>query len=233
VTASLVTDHLRDRGRLPGAGARSLRIVDTAVGSFGFELELPPALDDETQGQRVPSEIADPHVEAIVSTSQLLDEAATGDEDTLSDLIAEIHPRAAAKVRAFARVLAENDALFAVAFGDKQVRFDNDAQARRVVESLTDSDISEEEEAHTGTLLGVLPESRRFEARLADGSVVQGKVDRSLSNITAFKQTWENHVATLVFRVVRVRSRSRTILTAATPLTDGGSREDVEPTETA
>ena len=223
VTASLVADDLRDHGRLPGAGTRSLRIVGTAVGSFGFELELPPAAGDEIQKPLFPSEKADPHVEAIATTIQLLDEAATDDEEAISDLIAEIHPRAAAKVRAFASVLAENDALFAVAFGDKQVCFDSDMQVKRVMKSLAESDISEDSQTHIGTLLGVLPESRRFEARLADGQVVHGKVDRSISDIAALKQRWENQEARLALRVVRVRTRSRSILTGAKPLTDDGT----------
>lgn len=230
VTASLVTDGLRDRGRLPGAGARSLRIVATAIGSFGFELELPPALPEAPS--LFPSEDADPHVEAIATTLRLLDEAATDNEDAISDLIAEIHPRAAAKVRAFASVLAENDALFAVAFCGRQVRFDSDAQVKRVVQSLAEADISEVDETHTGTLLGVLPESRRFEARLADGQVVHGKVDRTVPDIGTFKQRWENQRASLAFRVVRVRTRSRYILTGAEAQTDNGTEGATGPEET-
>lgn len=137
VTASLVTDDLRASGRLPGSGARSLRIVATAVGSFGFELELPPAPSEAPS--LFPSEDADLHVAAIETTLRLLDEAATDDEAAISKRIAEIHPRAAAKVRAFASVLAENDALFAVSFRDEQVRFDSDAQVKRVLESLADA----------------------------------------------------------------------------------------------
>jgi hypothetical protein len=217
VAASLVTDDLRDHGRLPGAGDRSLRIIDTARGSFGFELELPPppAAEDEAQEELFPDGEPDPHVEAIATTMRLLGEAASDDEDAISDLIAEMHPRAAAKVRAFANVLAESEALFAVSFREKQVRFDSDAQVKRVIESLADSDISEDDEQHTGTIIGLLPKSRRFEAKLADGKVVQGKVDRSVTDISGFKAKWENRKAKLEFRVVRVRTRSRYILTGA------------------
>lgn len=216
VTASLITDNLRDHGRLPRAGARSLRIVDTAMGSFGFELELPPPSVDETQTNLFPYEETDPHVEAIATTMRLLGEAASDDEDAISDLIAETHPRAAAKVRAFANVLAESEALFAVSFGEKQVRFDSDAQVKRVIESLADSDISENDEQHAGMIIGLLPKSRRFEAKLADGSIIQGKIDRTMMDISDFKAKWENRKAKLTFRVVRVRTRSRYILTGAT-----------------
>lgn len=229
VTASLVSEHLSDRGPLPGEKSRSLRIVDTAHGSFGFELELPPAAEDAAQKLPFLPDEVDPYVEAIGTTLQLLGEAATDDEDAISDLIAEIHPRAASKVRAFANVLVENNALFAVAFRNKKVRFDTDAQVKRVVESLAESDISETDETHNGTLLGVLPESRRFEARLADGSLVRGRVDRSVTDIADFKRHWENREVHLTFRVVRVRTRSRYILTDAVALTDDGSAESHDP----
>lgn len=215
VAASLMTDGLRNHGRLPGTGDRSLRIVDTAKGSFGFELELPPPPVDEPQNVLFPDRETDPHIEAIAITMRLLDEAASDDEDAISDLIAEIHPRAAAKVRAFASVLAENGALFAVSFSEKQVRFDSDVQVKRVIESLADSDISEHDEQHTGTIIGVLPTSRRFEAKLEDGSVVHGKVDRSVMDINDFKAKFENQKAKLEFRVIRVRTQSRYILTGA------------------
>ncbi|MCW8138430.1 MAG: hypothetical protein KIT58_05940 [Planctomycetota bacterium] len=214
VTASLVADELRDHGPLPLARDRSLRIVDTAIGSFGFELELPPPAADG-QGDLIPQEAADPYVEAIATTLKLLGEAATDDDDAISDLVAEIHPRAAAKVRAFASVLAENDALFAVEFGARQVRFDNERQVKRVIEALADADISEKVEQHVGTILGLLPESRRYEARLADGRVLQGKVDRSVADIGVLKATWESRPATLRFRVIHVRTRRRFVLLAA------------------
>jgi hypothetical protein len=232
VAASLVSDDLKGRGRLPGAGERSLRIVDTAVGSFGFELELPALVtDDSVQKSLLPEvEEVDPYVEAINTTLALLDEAATDDEDAISDLVAKVHPRAAAKVRAFAKVLADHHALFAAAFEGKQVRFDEGAQVRRVVDALKDEDISEDDETHTGTLLGVLPHSRDFEARLHDGALVRGKVDRGLGELSVFKQTWESVEACLRFRVVHVRTNRRYVLTAAAALTadraPGGSLEE-------
>lgn len=212
VTASLVSE-LRDHGRLPGVGDRTLRIIDTATGSFGFELELPPPLVEEQAGPAL-ADGEDLHVEAIHTTLRLLGEAATGDEDRLSDLIAATHPRAASKVSAFAKVLAENNALFAVAFDGEQVRFDRDEQVRRTIEALADADISEEEAQHRGTLLGVLPHARSFEVELEhDGAPISGRVDRSITDIMALNKQWVGQLALLTFRVVRVRNRSRYILT--------------------
>lgn len=225
VAASLVSDDLKGRGRLPGANERSLRIVDTAVGSFGFELELPPLSNNgPVQAPLLPEfAMADPYAEAINTTLALLGEAATDDEEAISDLIAKVHPRAATKVRAFAKVLADHNALFAAAFEGKQVQFDDDVQVRRVVEALNDDDISEDTEILSGILLGMLPQSREFEARLADNTVLKGKVDRGIDDISAFKTSWESVEASLHFRVIRVRATRRYVLTGAEALAASGS----------
>lgn len=215
VAASLTSDGLKGRGRLPGA-SRSLRIVDTAQGSFGFELELPPPAAEAAQlALEGFGEEPDPYVLAIARTLALIADAASSDEEGMSDLIAEIHPRAATKVHAFAKVLADAGAGFAAEFEGRRVRLNEGAEVQRVLDALRDEDIAERAEEQNGVLLGILPESRRFECRIADGRVISGKVDRALPDIADFKVTWENKEALLSFRVVSVRANQRFILTAA------------------
>ncbi len=239
VAASLTSDGLKGRGRLPGA-SRSLRIVDTARGSFGFELELPPPVGNTA---RMPpdglGEEPDPYASAIATTFKLIADAASSDEEGMSDLIAEIHPRAAAKVHAFAKVLSDAGAGFAAEFEGTRVRLNEGAEVQRVLDALraediterteelngnaapripktsTPEDITERTEELNGVLLGILPESRGFECQVADGRVISGKVDRALPDIASFKTTWENKEALLSFRVVSVRANQRFILTAA------------------
>lgn len=232
VTASLVKGSLGERGRLPEAGGRSLRIVGTAVGSFGFQLELPPPAKEPAQIDldllKFDNEdlhakpIEDLHVKAIETTLQLLNEAAVADDDAISDLIAEIDPRAALKIRAFVKTIADNGALFAIGFRDQQVLFDNNEQLQKAIDALSESDISENEESHVGTLIGVLPAARRFEAKLPKGQLLEGIVDRSVPDINAFKADWENVEAKLSFRVLRVRNRTKYILHEATALEGEG-----------
>ena len=215
VAASLASDGLKGRGRLPGA-SRSLRIVDTARGSFGFELELPPPVGNTAQMplEGLGEEPA-PYALAIATTFKLIADATSSDEEGMSDLIAEIHPRAAAKVHAFAKVLSDAGAGFAAEFEGRRIRLDEGAEVQRVLDALNDEDIAERTEEQTGVLLGILPESRRFECRVADGRVISGKVDRALPDIASFKATWENKQALLSLRVVSVRANQRFILTAA------------------
>jgi hypothetical protein len=203
VAASLTTQDLKSSGRLPGSRQRTLRIVDTALGSFGFDLELPPP--------ELP-EPADPYAEAIQTTFELIRRAATSDEGTISDLVAEIHPRAAAKVRSFAKVLADHQALFAAEFEGHDVRLNNPQEVQHILDALDETSISEQEQTLTVTVQGILPDGRQFEARLESGELIKGTVDRSLPEVVAFKVAVENHTMPLRFRIVTVRSNRRYVL---------------------
>jgi hypothetical protein len=217
VAASLASEELKARGKLPGASGRSLQIVDTAVGSFGFELELPPLPPEDPAQTTLPPGPPSPdnYALAISTTLSLIQEAANADEDAMSDLIAEIHPRAAAKVRAFAKVLADSGALFAAEFEGRRVRLDSHDDVARVMDALKDEDIREQPETMRGRVLGILPESRAVECRLADGRVIRGKVDRSVEDIVEFKRSWENVDAGLAFRVISIRAKERFVLVSA------------------
>jgi hypothetical protein len=215
VAASLTTDELKGRGTLPGSRERTLRIVDTAIGSFGFELELPPLAGTGPPGQQllpVLPEPADPYAEAITTTFELIRRAASSDERTIPDLVAEIHPRAASKVRAFAKVLSDNQALFAAEFDGQVVRLSHPQEVQHILDVLDEASISEVEEICSATVLGILPNGRQFEARLESGELIKGKVDRSLSELADFKSSVENQLRSLRFRIVTVRSNRRYVL---------------------
>lgn len=220
VAASLAKDDLKRRGPLPHTSGRSLRIVHTALGSFGFELELPP-MPVEHEAQRVlelqldPAPPGDPYEQAIAAIFDLIAGAAARDEREVSSLVADIHPRAAGKVRSFVRVLADAQALVAAEFEGKRVRLDDAGQVQRVLEALREEDISERTEDREGVLLGVLPESRRFECRLSNGALVTGKVDRSVADITTLQSRWERRTAVFRFRIVSVRGNEAVVLVEA------------------
>jgi hypothetical protein len=215
VAASLTTQDLKSSGRLPGSRQRTLRIVDTALGSFGFELELPPPESSEPSGQQLTLDLpqpADPYAEAILTTFELIRRAATSDEGTISDLVAEIHPRAAAKVRGFAKVLADHQALFAAEFEGHDIRLNNPQEVQHILDALDEASISEQEQTLTATVQGILPDGRQFEARLESGELIKGTVDRSLPEVKEFKVAVENHTMPLRFRIVSVRSNRRYVL---------------------
>ncbi|MGM0575151.1 MAG: hypothetical protein ACQEXJ_05410 [Myxococcota bacterium] len=102
-------------------------------------------------------------------------------------------------------------------FGERRLQLKSTEEVVRVVEALEDEDISEDEIEETGTLLGVLPESRRFECRLADGRVISGTLDRAIADVGELKRDYEDREAVLTFREIRVRSHTRYALIAAQP----------------
>ncbi len=224
IVAASLTSDLKATGPIPGVGARGLQVVGTATGSFGFELELPPVVGpNEPQPELALGEAfalpapEDPYFKAIGTTLALLEKAHQQDDDAVSDLVAEVHPRAAAKIRAFAEVLVAHDAGFSAAFGGRHVRLEAGEDARRVTAALRGEDIGEREETVHGSITGVLPETRRFECRLDDGRLLQGTIDRS-ADPQALKAHWVDKPARLVFRIVKVRARERHVLLGAGPL---------------
>ncbi|TXD44276.1 hypothetical protein FRC96_00560 [Lujinxingia vulgaris] len=219
VRAGLMADEPMEGGRLPRLKERSLRIVDRAGGSCGFELELPPLAPEEEppQGSMLPEaqeRRVDAYALAIETTLALIGEVATSSssDEATSDAVAEMHRRAADKVRAFVKVLADHGALFAAEFEGRQVRLNSDEEVRRVVDALNVADMTEREDEVEGMLIGALPESRVFECRSGDGTLIKGKIDRSVADVMAFKAAWENKEALLRFRVVSSRGKERYFL---------------------
>ncbi|MCB9598367.1 MAG: hypothetical protein H6719_36975 [Sandaracinaceae bacterium] len=198
VSASLST-QLGSAGPLPQVAERHLRIVGTAVGSFGFEMELPPPNPEQLPG------LLPDMSDAVNSTLALIREASAGDEDALSEVISATHPRAAAKVQEFVRHVIDRNALFGVTFGEQRVAIHDVAEGRVVLDSLSTDQIQQDDVTAVGELIGVLPEGRRFEARRDDGEVIRGRIDRSL-DAHALSLKWLRVPAALHLRETRVRS---------------------------
>lgn len=88
-------------------------------------------------------------------------------------------------------------------------------EAQELLRELESLPEGEDEASHIGTILGILPQSRDFEARLEDGRIIRGTVARAVEDIAAFKQQWENVQASLHFRGVRTNRCH--VLTGASP----------------
>jgi hypothetical protein len=219
---------LEAAGPIPDVG-RELRLVQTYPGSFGFELELPPAESAAQRELAAPVAAEDRHAEAVEVLLRLLNAAAATDDEALSDLVTEVGPRSRAKARAFAELLARGDARFRADFGDVRVRLDDAERVKRVVDGLAEQDVEETEVSWEATVVGVLPHGRQFEAELADGSLVKGKVDRGLGPLTDFKAAWEGRPALLVMRRVQLRQNVRHVLVRAKALADADGADDAAP----
>lgn len=175
VAASL-RGPLAAMGPIPNRDQNQLLITNTALGSFGFELE-----EYRTQLPAM-NEVSNLAV-ALEKTRDLL-QSTLGSDEELADAASETDPRAMDKVRSFLRVLADNDAVCALEFGQSLVKFQSISQVQSSLARLEANNLHERQEVLTGTFEGALPNSRTFEFKLTEnGQVLRGKVAGTVEGI--------------------------------------------------
>ncbi|SMF95012.1 hypothetical protein SAMN02949497_2352 [Methylomagnum ishizawai] len=175
VAASL-TAPLSAMGPIPNREQNQLLITNTALGSFGFELE-------EYRVRQMPLDEQTPVELALERTQNLLQGSIEPDDELLADSAAELDPRALDKIRGFVNTLAENEAVCALRFGNKVFQFTDIKQVRRSWERLSGDNLHEEEKNLTGEFQGILPKRRTFEFRIQEsGDVISGKIGPAIIN---------------------------------------------------
>lgn len=196
--AASLTAPLAASGPIPNRDQHQLLITNTALGSFGFELE---------EHRSAPTMLGDASAvaQALDRTQSLL-RGTQGTDEELADSAAETDRRALDKVRAFLQVLADNDAVCTVQFGESVVRFADAGQVRTSIERLSQENLREESEELRGELQGVLPKARIFEFKLADSAhVIRGKISPAIDDPDVLNR--ELHRPTLIkVTVTRVGS---------------------------
>jgi hypothetical protein len=186
VVASLA-GPLASKGAIPHRDQSQLLITNTAVGSFGFELE-------EYRGDQL-SLFEESAVAIALERTQALLQSTLGSDEDLADAVSETDPRALEKIRGFLKVLADNDAICTLQYRDKGVRFTDIGQVRSSFERLGSDNLRESEEQLSGEFVGVLPKSRNFEFQLSgEEEVIRGKVARSIQRVDEIN----NHLNQLV-----------------------------------
>lgn len=205
VAASL-TAPLAAMGPIPNRYQNQLLITSTAIGSFGFELE-------EYRTEQLALEEISPVATALERTQALL-QSTLGNDDDLADIASETDPRALDKVRTFLKVLADNSAVCALQYGGSGVRFTDVGQVSRSLARLATDNLHESEEQLRGEFVGVLPNSRSFEFRLAsDGQIIRGKVSPRVQNVDAINDHLHSAVQIDVTRTQVGNGRPRYLLT--------------------
>lgn len=196
--AAGLSEGLRYMGPIPNRDKNQLLITGTAIGSFGFEFELPiaePTLFSEATKAR----------EAMAKIEALFRLAAEGSDDEMTEVIEEVHPRAVKKVYEFLELLVQQHAWCGLAFADRFFRFGDYEQIKASCERLKDDNIREREETYQGEFQGVLPAGRSFEFRLADQEgLIRGKVDPAIDDPDVLNREWLHKPATARFTVMQV-----------------------------
>ncbi|SDF69987.1 hypothetical protein SAMN05216571_101271 [Onishia taeanensis] len=170
VMASINGD-IGERGPVAKKDADKLMITGTAVGSFGFELEVagnsnPLFEEDDVTAGGVVEIIQD-----------LLETAATGTDDEITEVVDVIHPRALKKVSEFLGFLESQKASCGISFKGKSFKFSNNSQLSNAALKLKDQNVKERPVEFEGKFVGFLPHSRMFEFSIREtGEIIKGKI---------------------------------------------------------
>lgn len=191
-------DRLAYMGPIPDKVRNQLMITGTAVGSFGFEFQLPnlqPDFFSESGGAE----------EALERLFALLKVSAQGTDDEIADIVADIHPRAVRKVAAFLNYLSQNQAWCGLEFKRNVFRYKNIEELRQSRDRLSEENIHEDELIFLGELQGVLPNGRSFEFKISgDDRILKGKVGLGIEDPDVLNREWLHKPVSVALKVVQV-----------------------------
>jgi hypothetical protein len=193
---------LRENGPIPEKDKNQLLITGTAIGSFGFEFELPQSSEQRTS-LFPESEVS---VEAMEKIEILFRLAAEGTDDEITETIVEIQPRTVRKIYEFLDLLVQQGAWCGLEFGDKSFWYKDYEQIKFAANRLRDNNIHESEENYRGEIQGVLPKGRTFEFRVFDQEkvVICGKIDRSIDDPDILNREWLYSQISIKLKVMQV-----------------------------
>lgn len=195
-------------GPIPNNNTNQLMITGTAIGSFGFEFELPKVNNFDLCPEQSIVE------KAVDGIRDLFEISAQGSDDQLNDLVEEIHPRAIGIIHDFLSFLSEQNAKCGLEFNNKFFRFFDDQQLQKSIHRLDHENIKETEISFNGSFRGILPESRSFEFRSEiDNELIKGKISKDIKNSESISASWLFKSVRVKFTVITIgNSRPKFIL---------------------
>lgn len=217
-----ISENLRYMGPIPDKEKNQLLITGTAIGSFGFEFELPPPQVQNTTGQVDLFVKPENRPElAMEKLEKLFQVAAEGSDDDIAELVDEIHPRAVKKASEFLDYLSDQDAWCGIEFKETIFRFGGVEQVRESAARLKSNNIKEDDESFRGEFQGVLPNSRNFEFKvLNQDQILRGKVGPEIEDADVLNRMLHKHL-TAKFHVIQVgQGRPRYTLQKISDITE-------------
>lgn len=212
VVLAAMRDRLSDMGPIPSKSRNQLLITGTAVGSFGFEFELPSRQGDLFSD-------SDESEDAVEKIQKLFYLTSKGSDDEIADIVSEIHPRAVKKIASFLDLMDSNNTVCRIEFKDRSVSFENIDDLRNSKSRISDENIREETNFFYGRLQGVLPQKRRFELEISDtGEVIEGKIAPAIIDPDALNREFLHKSVKMSLSVVRVGQGKPRYTLSETPL---------------
>lgn len=175
-----------------------LLIKNIAVGSFGFQFQLPAETPDLLEDTPVTEK-------AIHKIENILRVAAEEDDENIADAIDEIPPRAIKKIYSFLEQLEKNKAWCGLSFDKHKFQFKSLEQLSQAVLHLKEDNITETEQSFNGTLLGLLPASKVFEFKIGEtDKIIKGKISPEFKDVDSICQKWLFKKSTINCKLVIV-----------------------------
>ena len=181
---------LGSRGDIPEFDKHRLLITGTALGSFGFELELPPPepMATPVQGSLLPKE--NPIIQAREMLERVLTQSLEGDDDQLAESLEDIDQRALSKIQAFYDVLQQDEAVFSLAIGPRHIICSSVEKAQQAGARLKSDNIVTDNICFTGQPRGAQPSRREFDFKPDNHDLIRVKIDKAIDNIDTLNQQW-------------------------------------------
>lgn len=171
-------------GPVAGKNKYGLLINNIALGSFGFQFQLP----QETHQHPENSSVSEKAIHIIENIFRV---AAEEDDENIADAIDEIPPRAIKKIHSFLEQLEKNKAWCGLNFDKHKFQFKNLEQLSQAAAHLKEDNITETEQYYNGRLIGLLPASKVFEFKISDtNKTIKGKISPELKEIESLAQEW-------------------------------------------
>jgi hypothetical protein len=181
LAASFETE-LSATGPIPNRGQNQLLITNTALGSFGFQLE-------EYREDLLPPTDESPVALALKETQELIQGAASGSDDELTDSASGQDPRAMAALSGFLKTLIDNEAVCALAIGEKTFAFTDVGEVRKSWSRLAQENLHSAPTTLEGWFEGALPKRKSFEFKVtATGEVIAGKIASGVSDVSVINK---------------------------------------------
>lgn len=175
-----------------------LFIKNIAVGSFGFEFQLPKEAPDLLED----TPVAERAVQKIENIFRM---AAQENDEGIADAIDEIPRRAINKIHSFLEQLEKNKAWCGLSFGKHTFQFKNLEQLSQAALHLKEDNITEEEQSFNGVLLGVLPASKVFEFKVSESEqIIKGKISPEFKEVGLLTEEWLSKESTIDCKLVTV-----------------------------
>ena len=206
--------ELKYKGPIPGKHNNEMMITGIALGSFGFELELPHPINKSQENESEQNDWFPPEAKtvlAITRIQEVFESAVKENDEEMSFVLNEMNRRAIKKLYDFTNYLSENGAYCNINLNKEKVfSFNSLEDLEKTNAKLNPNNIDESTITFIGYLEGELPKSRNFEFRIeSDSTIIRGKISDEIENPKELNIYLEKRAQIVLSRIQIGQSRPK------------------------